>query len=125
MRRFQSIGILAVTMALLACGCSKVEKKVAPAKGKPGDSHAGHDHAKSGGATHDHSGWWCTEHGIPEEECSMCSAKVEKECKAKGDWCNEHDRAKSQCFKCDPKLKDKFAAKHRAKFGTEPPPIDN
>ena len=55
---------------------------------------------------HDHSGWWCTEHGIPEEECSLCSAKVARECKAKGDWCSEHRRAKSQCFKCDPKLKE-------------------
>ena len=72
-----------------------------------------------------HDGWWCAEHGIPEEECSMClpAKTVQKEFKDKGDWCNEHDRAKSQCFKCDPSLKEKFAAKYRAKFGTEPPAI--
>ncbi len=73
---------------------------------------------------HDHSGWWCGEHGIPEHECSMCSGKVAKECKAKGDWCDKHDRAKSQCFICDPSLKEKFAAKYRAKYDKEPPPID-
>ena len=53
----------------------------------------------------------------------MCSLAVEKECKARGDWCEKHDRAKSQCFKCDPSLKEKFAAKYRAKYGKEPPPI--
>lgn len=73
-----------------------------------------------------HEGWWCAEHGIPEEECSMClpAKTVQKEFKEKGDWCQEHDRAKSQCFKCDPSLKEKFAAKYRAKFGEEPPPIE-
>lgn len=71
----------------------------------------------------DHSFWWCDEHGIPEEECSMCSSKVAKACKASGDWCEKHDRAKSQCFVCDPALKEKFAAKYRAKYGKEPPPI--
>jgi hypothetical protein len=47
-----------------------------------------------------------------------------KECKAKGDWCEKHDRAKSQCFICDPSLKEKFAAKYRAKYDKEPPPIE-
>jgi hypothetical protein len=75
------------------------------------------------GEGHDHGGWWCAEHGIPEAECSMCSTKVARRCKAKGDWCHDHDRAKSQCFICDPKLKEKFAAIYRAKEGKEPPPI--
>jgi hypothetical protein len=72
-----------------------------------------------------HEGWWCVEHGIPEEECSMClpARTVKAEFKDKGDWCDDHNRAKSQCFICDPSLKEKFAAKYRAKFGTEPPPI--
>ena len=73
-----------------------------------------------------HSGWWCEEHGVPESECSMCSSKVAKECKAKGDWCDKHDRAKSQCFICDPSLMEKFAAKYEAKYGKKPPvPEDN
>ena len=56
----------------------------------------------------------------------MCSAKVAKECKAKGDWCEKHHRAKSQCFICDPSLKEKYAAKYRARYGKEPPlPRDN
>lgn len=68
-----------------------------------------------------HDGWWCDEHGIKEEECSMCNSKVAKAFQDKKDWCKEHNRAKSQCFICDPKLKDKFAAEYRAKFGKEPP----
>jgi hypothetical protein len=72
-----------------------------------------------------HSGWWCDEHGIPEAECSMCSAKVAKEFKAKGDWCDKHDRALSQCFICNPDRREFYAAKYRAKYGKEPPPIED
>lgn len=73
-----------------------------------------------------HDGWWCDEHGVPEQECSMCSSKVAKECKAKGDWCDKHDRAKSQCFICEPSLLDQFAARYEAKTGKKPPrPEDN
>jgi copper chaperone CopZ len=71
----------------------------------------------------DHSGWWCKPHGIPEEECSQCNEEYAKKCKEKGDWCKEHDRAESQCFICHPEYKEKFAAKYRAKYGTEPPPM--
>jgi hypothetical protein len=70
---------------------------------------------------HDHSGWWCDEHGVPEAECSMCSAKVAAERKKAGDWCEKHDRAKSQCFLCDPSLKSRYAAIYRAKYDKEPP----
>lgn len=72
-------------------------------------------------STDDHSGWWCTPHGIPEEECSMCSASYATECKEKGDWCEEHNRAKSQCFKCDPLLADKYVKLYEAKYGEKPP----
>ncbi len=71
-----------------------------------------------------HSGWWCDEHGVPEAECSQCNAKVAAELKKKGDWCDKHDRAMSQCFICNPKLKEKFAARYRAQYGKEPPPLE-
>jgi hypothetical protein len=75
---------------------------------------------------HDHSAWWCDEHGVPEAECSMCSAKVAAECKKKGDWCDKHDRARSQCFICDPSLEAKFAARYEARYGKKPPvPTEN
>ncbi len=79
---------------------------------------------KTAAKADDSETWWCKEHGIPEEECSMCSASLAKACKAKGDWCEKHDRAMSQCFICDPKRTEFYAAKYRAKYGKEPPPTD-
>jgi hypothetical protein len=103
--------MLAVVAGLAAVGCGAGSSSAPVAKTAATEKSA-------------HGGWWCDEHGIPEAECSMCSGKVEKACKAKGDWCDQHARAKSQCFKCDPSLKEKFAAKYRAKYGTEPPPVE-
>lgn len=87
------------------------------------DSHPngdGHDHKKGENAD-DHSGWWCNEHGVPEEECALCSSKVAAEFQKKGDWCKEHDRPDSQCFKCHPELQAKFASQYEAKYGKQPP----
>jgi hypothetical protein len=124
-----SLGLFAA-LALIVAGCSQSDNKGGQAKdsGKQvaHKDDDGHDHGKEGKKAHDHSGWWCDEHGVPEEECSMCSAKVAKAFKDKGDWCKEHDRAKSQCFICDPSLRERYAAKHRAKYGKEPPePTEN
>lgn len=118
--------------ALIAGGCNQAETESGQAKNtetsekaKPVQVADAKDDAKKDDKKgHDHGGWWCDEHGIPEDVCSMCSAKVAAEFKKKGDWCKEHDRAKSQCFKCDPKLKAKFAAQYRAKYDKEPPPIE-
>lgn len=99
-------------------GCGQSENKAEQTKEKPTQVAAAKNEDTK------HSGWWCEEHGIPEAECSMCSKKVADEFKKKGDWCDKHDRAKSQCFLCDPKLKEKFAARYRAKYGKEPPPIE-
>ncbi|MBI2806347.1 MAG: hypothetical protein HYX68_15315 [Planctomycetes bacterium] len=70
---------------------------------------------------HDHDGWWCQEHGVPEHICSLCNDEVAAKLKKEGDWCRIHDRAKSQCFKCDPKLYEKFEAMYQAKYGKKPP----
>lgn len=79
--------------------------------------------APSSNTSHSHSGWWCPEHGIPEEICTLCSAKAAADFKAKGDWCVEHNRAASQCFKCDPQRAQKFAKLYEAKYGRQPPPL--
>ena len=70
-----------------------------------------------------HAGWWCEEHGVPEQMCSLClgDAEVKKRFKDVGDWCKIHDRAESQCFKCDPKRYAKFEALYEAKYGKKPP----
>lgn len=108
---------LAATTALSFSGCGQQanQENASP------DAAASHDEHDHEGDDHDHGGWWCVEHGIPEEECSMCSAKAADEFKAKGDWCEEHNRAESQCFKCDPSRAEKFANLYEAKYGKKPP----
>ena len=61
---------LFTTLALIASGCSQSSDKA----GTTGPAKGGTV------ATGDHSHWWCPEHGVPEEECSMCSKDVAKEC---------------------------------------------
>jgi hypothetical protein len=111
----------------LFAGCSGSQDSKKPAGDKAQKEDQKDKDAKQVGKDKDddssEDGWWCNAHGIPEDECSMCSGKVEKECKAKGDWCEKHNRAKSQCFICEPKLKEQYAARYRAKYGKEPPPI--
>jgi hypothetical protein len=119
MNRMRRVGGLSVvvlmTVVLAGCGTGgsrkAEESKVVPvAESKKSD---------------DHSGWWCAEHGVPEHDCAQCNTKVAAEYKKKGDWCKEHDRPDSQCFICHPELKEKFAAQYRAKYGKEPPPIED
>lgn len=105
-------------LALIASGCGQSDSTGQKDKGPAKDTGI----ATAG----DHSGWWCPEHGVPEEECSMCSTKAAAEFKRKGDWCREHDCAESQCFICSPARFEKFAARYEAKYGKEPPtPEDN
>lgn len=68
-----------------------------------------------------HGGWWCVEHGVPEEECAQCDKSLVAKFKDAGDWCEEHDRPESQCFICSPKRADKFVARYEAKTGRKPP----
>jgi hypothetical protein len=121
MKRLLVLGLFVLSFAFfMGCSNNATADKKPTSGGKSSDGKST-EVAKTG---HSHDGWWCGEHGIPEEECSMCSAKVAAEAKKKGDWCDKHDRAKSQCFICDPKLKETYAAKYRAKYGKEPPPIE-
>jgi hypothetical protein len=109
-----SVGV--ASMALLAlAGCSQPSSDPAAPGAAAGT-------LEGDGVTDDHSGWWCAEHGVPEEECSMCSSTAAADFKAKGDWCETHNRAHSQCFVCDPSQAEKFVKLYEAKFGTKPPP---
>jgi hypothetical protein len=113
--RWQGGGMLAVlaTLSFVTGGCGPTQSKPHDAKAKPGQVTLAKDH--------DHSGWWCDEHGVPEEICARCSPKLVAQFKAKGDWCKEHERPDSQCFICHPELEAKFAAQYEAKYGKKPP----
>jgi hypothetical protein len=104
-------GVLMVS-GLTVAGCGKSPEK-SPAAAGPAKSAASEGHS--------HDGWWCDEHGVPEDVCAQCNAKLVADFKAKGDWCKEHERPDSQCFVCHPEKEDEFAAKYEAKFGKKPP----
>ena len=117
--------LLTTTAALglaFVCGCGQTG--TAPSQTEKAKSAAQNEQTVTGETKvsgHDHSAWWCIEHGVPEDVCALCSSKVAAEFQKKGDWCKEHDRPDSQCFKCHPELQAKFAAQYEAKFGKQPP----
>lgn len=117
---------LFVVFAALAGGCGSTPGtgtgKAAP---DPKDTGTAKPTGKADGKEPgDHSGWWCDEHALPEDVCDLCSKKYREAEKAKGNWC-EHNRVKTSCFKCNPVLQAKYAAEYKAKFGKEPPAIED
>jgi hypothetical protein len=101
--------VVAVGLAVAACSKSSKDGAVATADGVK--EVAGHSH----------EGWWCDEHGVPEEVCAQCNTKLVADFKAKSDWCEKHNRPDSQCFVCHPEKEAEFAALYEAKFGKQPP----
>jgi hypothetical protein len=108
-RRFAILSLGLVTISLVGCGAAGDTPKAQEATSATAET-AG-----------DHTGWWCNEHGIPEESCARCDPKVAEALKAKGDWCRKHDRPDSQCFVCHPEHAKAFAALYEAKLGHAPP----
>ncbi len=117
-----SVAMAVVALAAFTAGCHDAKNVVPKAANKEAEKSA---QVVQNQDARDHSGWWCAEHGVPEEICGQCSAKAAAECKKKGDWCKDHDRPDSQCFIHHPDLKEKFAAQYRAKYGKEPPPVQD
>ena len=100
-----------VAIGLSVAACSKSSKDGAAATSAGVTDVAGHSH----------EGWWCDEHGVPEEVCAQCNAKLVADFKAKNDWCDKHNRPDSQCFVCHPEKEAEFAELYEAKFGKKPP----
>jgi cobalt-zinc-cadmium efflux system membrane fusion protein len=99
------IAFLCVALAMFAAGCGKTDNMGAASAQPPPK----------------HDGWWCDEHGVPEEVCAICNVKLVADFKAKGDWCKDHERPDSQCFVCHPEKEAEFAAQYEAKYGKKPP----
>lgn len=106
-------GITLLSISIAGCGNTAPVENGDKSAPKTADAHD-----EKG---HDHSGWWCAEHGVPEEVCGQCNSKLAAEFQKKGDWCKEHDRPDSQCFICHPELEAKFTAQYEAKYGKKPP----
>lgn len=96
-----------LTAGVLSAGCNK------------GEAPSGTIKVATDG--HSHGGWWCDEHGVPEEICAQCNVKLVADFKAKGDWCEEHQRPDSQCFIHHPEKEAEFAAQYEAKTGKKAP----
>jgi hypothetical protein len=109
---------LVAGLALLGSGCGRGKENSGAKDGQAQKKPAAVE-------KDDHSGWWCAEHGLPEDICWACNSAHCKKLKNEGDWCKEHKRPQSQCFKCDPKLVEKFAAVYRAKEGKDPPKFED
>ena len=115
MMRLYSLIASCFVVTVLLVGCSEPTKTAKSGPDKKKDEKKG-----------DHGGWWCEEHGVPEEMCSLCMSSADQKAKFKdkGDWCEIHDRAKSQCFKCDPAKYKHFEDMYVAKFNEKPKPPD-
>ena len=111
-------GVVPAALALAGLALSGCGESGAP------DAAAPPAAVQAASAVDDHSGWWCIEHGVPEEVCAQCDPKLAAEYQQKGDWCKEHNRPESQCFLCRPDAEAKFAAVYEAKFGEKPPKSD-
>jgi len=103
--------VMSAASVLFLSGCGQSDSAPSASSTAESESAPGHNYA----------GWWCTEHGVPEEECALCDASLVAAFKEDDDWCQEHSRPDSQCFVCHPELAEKFAARFTAKFGEEPP----
>lgn len=99
-------------LLVAAAGCGSTAETAAPASSAADPSHAD---------AHQHGGWWCDEHGVPEAVCARCDPKLVAEFKAQGDWCRQHECPDSQCFVCHPEKEQEFAAHYEAKYGKKPP----
>jgi len=121
---------LAIASTLTMAGCgqqgSRDNTSSSAAPGQVHD-HDGHDHEGHDHASHDpgneptHGGWWCYEHGVPEEQCAMCDSRIAAQFREKGDWCDDHLRPDSLCFHCHPENAEPFIALYEARYGKRPP----
>ena len=118
-----AFGSLAVAVLALT-GCKDGGTAQQEPAGATEVAHDEHDHDESGHAEHGHGGWWCSEHGVPEEVCAQCDSSLITTFKEKGDWCEKHNRPESHCFICGPERFEAFAARYKAKMGEEPPTPD-
>lgn len=120
--KMQCLSLFAVALGLLVVtGCGQMETDTESVSGTTEVTREhtddGHDH--DGG--HNLHGYWCVEHGVPEEVCALCDTRLAADFQKKGDWCEEHNRPDSQCFDCNPEAEQKFIAQYEAKFGEKPP----
>jgi hypothetical protein len=115
------VSVVAVAaLSLTLAGCAEPETAAPEATTVAGEPSVAADQSHDDHDEHQHGGWWCGPHGVPEAECARCDKSLVAEFKAKEDWCDEHNRPDSQCFICNPDSFEKYATLYEAKFGERP-----
>lgn len=92
--------LLALTSACKEDSASKSAPENTKRSAKTDDDH---EHAPSGVKPGSHEDW-CTEHAVPESQCTRCNAELIPAFKATNDWCEEHQLPLSQDKVHDPDL---------------------
>lgn len=116
-------GVMVAALAIpgfLLTGCQPNTPAEQDANGSQSAQQSADEHQHASDGAHQHGEWWCTPHGVPEEECALCDTSLVADFKQAGDWCEEHNRPDSQCFICNPENFEKFAARYEAKYGERP-----
>ncbi len=90
---------LAIALALTLSSCKSATTSKAPAESHGPDDGHGHDKSAQ---TID----WCSEHRVPESECTKCHPELAAKWKDKpGQWCDEHNVPEAHCYACHPNIK--------------------
>jgi len=102
---------------------STTHRTGSPSKKDKGD-HQGLTGGEGESGGHDHSGWWCDEHGVKEGGMQHVAArKVAKGVSGQGRLVQgAQPWRRANVSSATPSLKDKFAADYRAKFWPRRPP---
>ena len=85
LRLLTTFGLLSLSMIVLS-GCGKSETATTGSEASPAVSTVDHSHG----------GWWCPEHGVPEEECAQCDKSLVAKFKAAGDCYLEQRNQKTR-----------------------------
>jgi cobalt-zinc-cadmium efflux system membrane fusion protein len=110
------IGLWIMTTAITQ-SCSDKTESVDNSALSQVDEHAGHNHAPgehheiSAVETNPEVNDWCSEHAVPESECTQCNPSLLTSFKERGDWCAGHNLPESHCRLCNPKLE--FPQEHQ------------
>src|SRR5690242_13490723 len=90
--------IIAFVAIASAIACSSASDQT------PGTDPAASHHAPASAEPGTYEDW-CTEHAVPESQCTRCNASLIPAFRATGDWCEEHGLPESQCLACNPGLR--------------------
>ncbi len=97
---FSKVALVCAIVCAFGCGQARPER---PSPGSEGREAEPASHEHGGGTPGSHEDW-CSEHEVPESQCTRCNPSLIPAFQATGDWCAEHGLPESQCKICNPNL---------------------